>query len=203
MAGNEIVIVEPMYERAFDSRKGALIKCFPRDVVGNEKKFGAEGAHSFEFRFWRCFDRDDRARNARLSRGVGNSLPRIAGADCPNPALALFVTKHRDCICRAAQFVSVDRLQVFQFEPNVWKIRPELQPDERRSYNRFGDPLPRIFDFIQLNRPNGIRGSFHLNRRYRQRPLRLGASRAARPVRVCPTDEREDAARFRPRRARC
>ena len=80
--------------------------------------------------------------------------------------------------------------------------RPKEIAQDVRS-DCFGDPLPRIFDFVQLNRPNGIRGSFHLNRRYRQRPLRLGASRAARPVRVCLTDEREDAARFRPRRARC
>jgi len=104
----------------------AFLERLPRDVVGNEKKFGAERAHSFKFRFRRCFDRDDRARNARLSRSVRDALSCISRTDRPYTALALRIGEQRYRVRRTAQFVGINGLQVLQFKSNIGKIWSEL-----------------------------------------------------------------------------
>src|SRR5947209_20395323 len=111
-------------------------------------KLLAETAHPFEFRFRRRFDRDNRARHSGLPRGEGDALSGIARANGPNSAIPLFIGKHRDCVRGSTQFVRVDWLKILQLEPNVWKIRPDLDRNERRSNDRLRDPLARLSDFV-------------------------------------------------------
>src|SRR5260370_131828 len=48
MAGNEVVAVEGMHERAVHSGEGVLIERSPRDVVRNENELGAESLHALD-----------------------------------------------------------------------------------------------------------------------------------------------------------
>ena len=134
-----------MNKGAFDAGKGAIFERLPRDIVRHRNQFGAERAHPIDLRLRRGFDRDDGAGHAGFSRGVGDALPGVARADRPDTARPLGFGQHRDGVGRAAQFVGVDRLEIFELQPDVGKIRAEFQPDEWRAKNRWrrSAALPR------------------------------------------------------------
>src|SRR5207248_560220 len=96
-------------------------------------------------------DNNDRARHAGFTCRIGHTLPRISGADRPDSPAPLRFRQHRDGICGATQFVSVDRLQVLQFQPDIRKTRAQIETHQWRPDNGVRDSLARLTDFIQLN----------------------------------------------------
>ena len=163
MTGDEIVIVERMNEGSFGAGKGARVERAPGDVVGDEDEFGPERAHPFQLRGRRGLDRDHGAGHARFARGVGDPLPGVAGADRPDAARAFRFGQERDRVGRSAQFVGIDRLQVFELQPDVGKVRAELEPNERGAEDGGRDPLARGANFGELNRTDRRRSGGHLS----------------------------------------
>src|SRR5438105_2354699 len=81
---------------------------------------------------------NDRAAGAAVSGSAPQTL--ISGSSAlialPTPVIrppppiapAIGVGQHRHRVCRSAQFVGIDRLQVFKLEPDVGKTRAQFEP---------------------------------------------------------------------------
>jgi hypothetical protein len=98
-----------------------------------------------------AFDRYDSTRHAGFPGRVSDALAGIARADRPDAPFSFFVGQHRDCVCRAAQFIGVDRLEIFQLQPDIWKTRTELEPQQWRAHDRTRDSLSRFANRGQFN----------------------------------------------------
>ena len=161
MARDEIMIVERVHEGSFRSRKRAIVERFPGDLVRHRNELCAKRAHPLDFRRWRRLYDHDRARHARLSRGICDALSGISRTDRPDTPLALGLRQHRHGVGRAPQFVRVDRLQVLQFESDIGKVRSDFEPDQRRAHTDPGNSLTRFLYLGQFYRTDSFERSGH------------------------------------------
>ena len=144
-----------MDEGPLDAFDGALVHRPPGDVERHFDDARAEIAHPFDLRLGRGVDRDDRARNAVLARGVRDALPRISGADGPHPFRPLLRREHGHGIGGAADLERVDRLQVVELEPDLRRRRAVPQLDERRARDDAADPFAGGVDLIERDGADG------------------------------------------------
>ena len=148
MTGDEIVIVERVDERAFRAReKRDRRSVFQATSYGTGINFAPSARIRSIFAAGAVSIATTRARHARLSRRVGDALSGVAGADRPDAAGALRFGQHRDRVGRAAQFVGIDRLEIFELQADVGKFGSQFQPNERRADDGGGDPFARGANF--------------------------------------------------------
>ncbi len=156
VTGDEVVIVERVHKRSFGSRIRTLLERLPCDIVWNRDELCAERPHPVDLGFRRRLDYDNGARHTCLSRRVGDALSCISRADRPHAALALRFGEHRHRVGGAAQFVGIDRLQIFQLQSDVGKVRSEFETNQRRAHDRLCDPGARFSDLGEFNRANSF-----------------------------------------------
>ncbi len=119
----KLSIVERMNKCSFGSGKRTLLERFPCDIVWHWNEFGAERSHPFDLRLWRGLNHDDATWHACLFCGVSDALSCVTGANRPDAAFALGFRQHRHRICGAAQLISIDWLEILQFEADVRLVR--------------------------------------------------------------------------------
>ena len=149
VAGDEVLVVERMHERSGHAGIGAITEGAPRRLVGHRYKSRPEGAHSIDLCGRRRLDRDDRARDARQSGGVGDALAGVAGTDCPHSQLSFGLREHRYGIDGTAEFVGIGGLQIFELEADVGEFWPQVKTHERCAHDAARDSAPRILHFDQ------------------------------------------------------
>ena len=151
MTRDEVVIVKRMHKGAFCSGKRTLLERFPGHVVRRRNQFRAEGSHSFHLRRGRGLDDHNRAWHACLSRCISDALPGIPGTDCPDATFALGFREHRHGVGCAAQLVSIDRLEVLQFEADVGITRSQFKMEKRCAHDCLCDSFARFLYFRELD----------------------------------------------------
>ena len=156
VAGDEIVVVERMHERALDAGKARSSSAFHATSNGT----GTSVAPSARMRSSLAAGAVSMTTTVHgtpaCARRVGDALAGVAGADGPDAALALaLVLQHGDGVGGAAQLVGVDRLQVLELEPDVRKPRavPSFTSGVRSTTPR--DALARGLDFVERDRADG------------------------------------------------
>ena len=127
VAGNEILIVERVHERAMGTGEFAIAQSLPRRFVRYRNEPGAERAHSLDLCPGRRLNGDHGAGHTRLPRRIRDALPGISRADGPDAAASLRRRQHGDGIHCATQLVRVGGLQVLQFEPDSGGIGAQGQ----------------------------------------------------------------------------
>ena len=155
MTGDEIMVVERVHQRALDAGIEMILQRLPRDVKGDENQRRSQSPHSRDLGGRGGLDDDDGARNTGLPRGIGDALPGVAGADRPHAAPPLGGTQHGHRVHRAAYLVGVGRLQILQLQPDVGKLRPQIEPHQRRAQDHAGDALSSVSHLGEGDRVDG------------------------------------------------
>src|SRR6185369_17561047 len=96
-----------------------------------------------------------RARDVELPRGISDALSRIARADRPHALCPRLSGQARYSIHTSPDLVGIGRLEVLELEINLALVA-KIEPDERRPEHRPGDPLARLFNIADRDRPDRI-----------------------------------------------
>src|SRR4029079_18409543 len=82
---------------------------------------------------------------------VSHALPGVAGADRPNSARAFHVGQPGDGIGSTADLVGIGVLKTFEREPDLRRVRPEIELDQRRPEHRPRDPRSSLLDILDCD----------------------------------------------------